>query len=78
MFINGKELLALVRKEGPREDIPNSLEYEEDCFNVAKLILYLLKTGTMKDYLLEEGLETEDHEIRNQIKRVCNIYGIKI
>tara|TARA_R110002167_G_scaffold44097_5_gene132973 strand:+ start:1777 stop:2013 length:237 start_codon:yes stop_codon:yes gene_type:complete len=78
MFVNGKELVALVKEEGPIKEYGSSVDYEVDCFNVAKLILYLLKNGTMDNYLQEEGMDTEDHQIRNQIKRVCNLYGIKI
>ena len=78
MFINGKKLLDLVRNDGPKEDFDDPQEYENDCFNVAKLIMYLVSNGTMGDYLLGGGDDDEDLTIKNQIKRVCNLYGIKI
>jgi len=78
MFINGKKLLALVKDDGPEEDFNDPQEYENDCFNVAKLIMYLVSNGTIGDYLLDRGDDEEDLTIKNQIKRVCNLYGIKI
>ena len=78
MFINGKALLDLVRGDGPKEDFEDPQEYENDCFNVAKLIIYLISNGTMDDYLLGESDDEEDVTIKNQVKRVCNLYGIKL
>jgi hypothetical protein len=78
MFINGKVLLDLVRGDGPKEDFEDPQEYENDCFNVAKLIIYLISNGTMDDYLLGESDDEEDVTIKNQVKRVCNLYGIKL
>jgi len=78
MFINGKVLLDLVREDGPKEDFEDPQEYENDCFNVAKLIIYLVTNGTMDDYLLSESEDEEDSTIKNQVKRVCNLYGIKL
>ena len=73
MFINGKVLLDLVRGDGPKEDFEDPQEYENDCFNVAKLIIYLISNGTMDDYLLSESDDEEDVTIKNQVKRVCNL-----
>ena len=78
MFVNGKKLLDVVRDDGVRGDFDNQQEYENDCFNVAKLIVYLMKNGSLGDYLLDEGSDIEDLTIRNQVKRVCNLYGIKV
>ena len=78
MFINGKVLLDLVRGDGPKEDFEDPQEYENDSFNVAKLIIYLISNGTMDDYLLGESDDEEDVTIKNQVKRVCNLYGIKL
>jgi|TARA_R110002020_G_C16225123_1_gene767939 hypothetical protein len=78
MIVNGKVLLNIIREDGPKEDFDDPQEYENDCFNVAKLLLFLLKTGTLRDYLGgEEDLEV-GVEIKNQIKRACNIYGIRL
>jgi hypothetical protein len=78
MFVNGKKLLDVVRDDGARGDFDNQQEYENDCFNVAKLIVYLVKNGSLGDYLLDEDSDIEDLTIRNQVKRVCNLYGIKV
>lgn len=78
MIVNGKELLDIIREDGPREDFDDPQEYENDCFNIAKLLLFLLKTGTLKDYLMEEENQDVGVEIKNQIKRACNIYGIRL
>ena len=78
MFINGKVLLDLVREDGPKEAFKDPQEYENDCFNVAKLIIYLVTNGTMDDYLLADSEDEEDSTIKNQVKRVCNLYGIKL
>ena len=78
MFINGKKLLDVVRNDGTREDFDSEQEYENDCFNVAKLIIYLVKNGSLGDYLLDEDSDIEDLTIKNQVKRACNLYGIKV
>ena len=43
-----------------------------------KLIIYLVTNGTMDDYLLADSEDEEDSTIKNQVKRVCNLYGIKL
>ena len=78
MMVDGKEILDIIREDGPKEDFDDPQEYENDCYNVAKLLLFLLKTGTLNDYLLAEEGEDVGVEIKNQIKRACNIYGIKL
>ena len=78
MMVDGKEILDIIREDGPKEDFNDPQEYENDCYNVAKLLLFLLKTGTLNDYLLAEEGEDVGVEIKNQIKRACNIYGIRL
>ena len=78
MMVDGKEILDIIREDGPKEDFDDPQEYENDCYNVAKLLLFLLKTGTLNDYLLAEEGEDVGVEIKNQIKRACNIYGIRL
>jgi len=78
VFINGKVLLEIVKEDGPRESFEDPQEYENDCFNVAKLIMYLVGSNTLDDYLSDEGTDEADVTIKNQVKRVCNLCGIKI
>ena len=78
MMVDGKEILDIIREDGPKEDFDDPQEYENACYNVAKLLLFLLKTGTLNDYLLAEEGEDVGVEIKNQIKRACNIYGIRL
>ena len=71
MFINGKVLLDLVRGDGPKEDFEDPQEYENDCFNVAKLIMYFVGNGGLEDYLLKMNEELgypdtiDEHRGRN-------------
>ena len=78
MFINGKKLLEIIRDDGPKESFDDPQEYENDCFNVAKLIMYLVGNGGLQDYLLKMNEDDDDVTIKNQVKRACNLYGIKV
>tara|TARA_R100000656_G_C3954669_1_gene128979 strand:+ start:1108 stop:1344 length:237 start_codon:yes stop_codon:yes gene_type:complete len=78
MFINGKKLLQIIKDDGPKEEFDDPQEYENDCFNVAKLIMYLVGSGGLEDYLLKMNEGDDDVTIKNQVKRACNLYGIKV
>lgn len=78
MFVNGGRLLKIVKEDGRPEDFIDRETYESDCFNVAKLILYLLASDSLGSYLSSNEEGSDDLEIKNQIKRACNLYGIKI
>lgn len=78
MIVDGKKLLNIIIEDGAREEFPTEQDYENDCFNIAKLLLFLLKTESLGDYLSDDEFDETGLEIKNQIKRACNIYGIRL
>jgi hypothetical protein len=78
MIVDVTRLVEIIREDGPREYFEDAEEYENDCLDVARLLLLLLSNGKLDEYMEAEVADIDGLEIKNQIKRACNVYGIAL
>ena len=78
MIVDVTRLVEIIREDGPREYFEDTKEYDEDCLDVARLLLLLLSNGKLDEYMQADVEDEDGLEIKNQIKRACNVYGIAL